>query len=865
MYAIGSMLTEMGFLAQMAIDRKFDSGISVVEERSLVSYTMSELRRDVEEYEVNKGWYSGDTIVNLEKNIVKMAKENLDLILNLKGIENSSEFNKKSDKEINSIFINLIKEAKDHGDEKVKKKAGKLSKDIKKLYNLEKQYFDNVKLEVLNNPIVLELRDGNNDSYGLNELQKLIKKNSIKNDKIFNYIVSAADKATHFFLAQQQGGIVIIKDSLGAQERDDFFQKFVYFEQEGIDFYRTSTKLQYSSGVCETYPMLQTDIDIRMRLFNKNLCINKNNTEKKIQEMFVEREAKPYHKGIDLTRGNSLMERIKYSLYEGSFGVIENIEGNEIYGIVFPGFGLLSKRQNALRSQIGELEKLKKLDKDTKINEFAYSYNKSSSNVFVPEIKKSIKLLEYMNKNMSVFKDDNKDKYYGILATISGIKYKNLFRSISEDTDARSSFFNEENQQSEFKEACSFILNLKPETMGGKADNIAKVIMDAGMVDFSNPRTFIRAGYAYWKTLEYAEMFDRRVTRHILSNKNFTDKTKKAMLSAIYPYSSSFFVNSGGEDNIYHAIDRYYNGYIYSKVFTLLGESYRYNESQNVDVDVDNIFNDIIKSQDPLENLPHFISWNRSFREDIFKYVATAEGNDFNQKIVKFFFETEQVNRDYVNIVARKYTFKNHLTNENLEQFVNLALVTEGNDREDNTFKEALNNGKILFKNNYSFRQSISSYIVSKPEIENISYKINTLPIYKYLTENGEICDAFTIKYNLTRNPTDNINITKDYAKDFISRVAGVMSGLNESNISEKEKEIDEFAGAIKERVISLKATLAPKIVFLLNRSENQKKPTNEEQIWIDFQNKVKELEQQFNPEPENLNLKNLHDLFMNI
>lgn len=61
---------------------------------------------------------------------------------------------------------------------------------------------------------------------GYNQLQELIVKNSQNNNKQVSYIVNSKIKdVIHFFLLEQQGKIVIIKDLVGL-DRDNFLRHF---------------------------------------------------------------------------------------------------------------------------------------------------------------------------------------------------------------------------------------------------------------------------------------------------------------------------------------------------------------------------------------------------------------------------------------------------------------------------------------------------------------------------------------------------------------------------------------------------------------------------------------------------------------
>ena len=390
---------------------------------------------------------------------------------------------------------------------------------------------------------------------------------------------------------------------------------------------------------------------------------------------------------------------------------------------------------------------------------------------------------------------------------------------------------------------------------------MAKAVLDSGKVDFSNPRTFIRAGYVYWKTLEYVEMFDRRLTRYIVDNKNFSDDIKRSMLSVIYPNHNNFFVTNMGENNIYHAIDRYYNHDLYSFVTELILPS-RIQFTSFVN-DVSDIFSSIINFEGQLEDLFHIISWNIRFREDIFKYVSEGNNDDFNQKIKMFFFETEQVNKNYVSIVAKKYTFKNKsLSEEDAVDFSKLVLVAEGNDRDKEVFDEVLKNGNEIFKTNYSFRKNVLGFVRNTIEIENINYSIKTLPIYSYLIkDNRDLEKSFYLRNDIFH---ENINLEdKDSTKRLIYDITFVLNSFSNSKFYE---DANDFANELIEQgnISRIKSSLFPstgntdtqQTKSSKQQQSSKKKKTgqqqeveelNESEIWENFKNFVEKLSENEN------------------
>lgn len=360
-------------------------------------------------------------------------------------------------------------------------------------------------------------------------------------------------------------------------------------------------------------------------------------------------------------------------------------------------------------------------------------------------------------------------------------------------------------------------------------DRLAKAILDSGKVDFSNPRMFIRAGYVYWKTLEYVEIFDRRLTRYIVGNGNFSDDTKRSMLLVIYPNYHNFFITNMGENNIYHAIDRYYNHDLYSSVTELILPS-RIQFTSFVN-DVSDIFNSIINSEGQLEDLFHIISWNRRFREDIFKYVSEGNNNNFNQKIRRFFFETEQVNEDYVNIVAKKYTFKNKsLSEKDVIDFSKLVLVAEGNDRDKEIFNEVLKNGNKIFMTNYSFRKNVCDFVQNTVEIENINYSIKISPIYSYLIKNNSNLEqSFYLRNNIVQFLSNEENINsenKDLNKRLIYDITFVLDNFSNSRFYE---DANDFANELikKDNLSKVKVSLLSSIS---SNTETQKTKSSKQQ-----------------------------------
>lgn len=924
MYSFAFNGMETSVLANFSFLGEFDPGISVVETRSLSSYLYNNLIGEAEKLKKDTG-----KLTNLFKKqrdfTIRSMEERLNMLRKLEQAPEPKEKTKLK-QQISEYEIKLNSYKETTTEEIINSNRLELFKDsISKLLK----------------PEVLEINENNQDA-----LVMLFFKNLIDQSSVHTYIAHGSIGSTshYFYVNQINGSQIIHKDSVGYQEREDFFDIFVSFPSQ-FKFNRSTDRLQYHTGVCETYSILCSIYDMRLRLYNSNL-FNLHDTlltgkgvldEQQVSTILPNLTAKN-DKTAFFSENNNLVQVFTDGMKEIALSNNLDLERSS----------LTKRRKDILQQQIVALE----------THEIAYSVDENFESMFKNDLQKALELFNFLSNSpkadifimdkvrdtrsaiINILKSENKKygigengfnglkiiispiitaisrdenfrqdlgqsirEFYTIKKGIDSIKSQSgnatkeennfelakkriidLISIASSDEDVLDSFLNEFNDKNELHKNLSKFFNF----IGNGIDFnalITKEFVKMNKIDLNSKTSFIKAGHIYWKTLEYVEMFDRRVTKYILSktDQELSKERKKAMLSAIYPNNDSFYIVNRGQNDIYLKIDDHYNGDNYAKVVNLLNGNYTYTKPLNMDVS--EIFTDIIQSQDPLDNLSHFIAWNRAFREDIFKYVATASDDNFNQKIVQFFFETEQINKDYVNIVARKYTLKGltkeQLTDENLDQFVNLVLVTEGNDREDNTFKETLNNGMTLFKNDYSFRQSISSYIVSKPEIENIYYKINTLPIYKYLTENEKICDAFTIKFNLTKNSTENINIAKDYAKDFISRVTKAISGLNESDISEKEKDIDEFAGVIKDKVVHLKNVLlqpSPQAVAKTqsdNKSQGNKnkkgenkqqkeEKSEEEQVWIDFQNKLEELEQKFNPN-QNVNLQNLHNLFNNI
>ena len=682
MYSVVGSFLNLQLLSEMAVSRSFDSGISVIEQRSLVNYLKLELREDVNEYVKNYMYLIG--INNTLDTIVK------NYLAGRKIIEAGRSFQLKG-KITRNTFVEF--------QEKL------ASLEQKQEYRLVYSMFNQIVKNLIDdNPIFIELNQLDIQNSGHNPLKELIVNNSKKNIT-FNYIVSGtANNATHFFLLEQQGNDVLVKDSVGSEDRADFFNIFLKFDVDvGIRFHKVFDKLQYSSGVCEIYPVIQMLFDIRLRLFNKPYRYS-------ILNSIIEQDKK--------TR---LLEIFTDGLTEAPFGTFEgfvkenqptNSQSNRMLSLGHGGaiydarYTLLETQKNRAKATSKEL----------------YSVGKEFKKIFAiqpttqnPELDAylniSLRLLSFLRKNKFLVKQQKVNLISDLMATSLNIPQNRLKSVISimldeidnlvissEDLVSKIETYYRQSisiQKGELESVVKLYISQ------GFADRLAKSILDAGMVDFSNPRTYIRAGYAYWKTLEYAEMFDRRVTKWILSrnDEELSAERKKVMLSAIYPNSDSFLTI--GEIYIYEHINDYYNGDDYKKVAQLLVDS-GISYTKNTEYNISNIFAEIVASRDSLENLPHFIAWNRNFREDIFRYVATANDEKFNQKITPFFFETKEVDKDYVRVVAGKYTFsmineKDNTTDYSQigKDFAHMLIIAEGNDRND-TFNTAIEKGKVL-------------------------------------------------------------------------------------------------------------------------------------------------------------------------
>ena len=838
----------MDILSNMAVARSFDSNISMIEQRSLVSFLKNELASDVDKY---------------TERYMHLLGLNDDLTRTIEIFVKGNTLLEKGRKLVGTMLDNFPK-AENSINRFVDTKEYKLAVDN---FNFFKESFIN------KYPLLIELNKNDIENSGYNQLQELIVKNS-RSNKPVNYIVSGKiGNAVHFFLLEQQGKIVIVKDSVGL-ERDDFFKTFLEFKSDfGIKYYRISNKLQYSSGVCEVYSIIQMFFDMRLRLFNKPY------RDDILSSVIIDESC------------NKLLAVFSDGLTEASFGTFENFvqenqprgSSNQTMLSLGHGGAMYDARYKLLKRQIESVRNT---------SEF-YALGEPFKDIFVLNQQKgsnlntylslSLKLLEFLNENMFLLKEEK-------IGIINNLLVENLKLIPSERVKSAISIILDEGNklisgsdelvnkiESVFVkkgiiQRDDLVSVLKKYRSDSFADRLAKAVLDSGKVDFSNPRMFIRAGYAYWKTLEYVETFDRRLTKYIVDNENFNDDTKRSMLSVIY--SNRDFINVNENDQffrLYPIIDAYYNNSYYKRVNEILGEErIRFSKEHKGGNFIEEVLlSHISYTLDPFSTfMPHIISWNRRFREDIFRYVSEGNNDDFNQKIKRFFFETEQVNEDYVNIVAKKYTFKNKsLSGEDAADFSKLVLVAEGNDRDKEVFDEVLKKGNEIFMINYSFRKNVVDFVQNTVEIKNINYSIKISPIYSYLIkDNNNLEKSFYLRNNIIH---ENINSEdKDLNKRLICDITYVLDNFSNSRFYE---DANDFASELlikQDSLIKIKLSLLSSISSNTDTQQtksgkqqsNKNKKTgqqqedeelNESKIWEKFKSVVKNL-------PENENLKEI-------
>ena len=657
---------------------RFESGMTVIESRSVQKFLfksftdrsskyfsieqetmLAEVRKKFTEFTEGLNQFKATTQVN-ELRLITEDKVNKGLLemKEIKGPERGS-------------VVSLIR----------KKEAYLKAKErLEKL----KELVDSRALPKFSEPKVLDLMEDKHDI-----LRKLFRLNE-ENNEIQSYVVNGhIGRNSHWFMVMQRRTDLFVIDPVGFKTREDFFKKFVLIKDFNI--VTMKNPLQYGGNDCEGFANILPNYFMRLFLFN--------NLDYSLDNVFTAKEhenggKKEYEEFNVFTA--DLISLLRDGLSEVSFGSTKETTR-------------LIENRNAFDSRFESIKD--QIDGLKGIISAAFTNEQSFQKIFLDDLTLTRNLLEYLILNRKAETSDlveanmaftgEEKKFEAKQEAVEFVLSNKLIfsRILEESIEFSSVLLNTmEKYRVTQKEVTSF---LKFVTSSNYNELIVKELVKKQKVDFSNPKMSLPAGHIYWKTLEYAEMFDRRVTRHILNNENFSEETKKSMLSAIYPYHYNFSVVENGDNYVYLAIDRYYNSDLYSSVAeSVLQIKIPFSRFVSNETE---IFKKIVSSQDTLENLPHFIAWNRNFREDIFRYVATANDEKFNQKIIPFFFETKEVDKDYVRVVAGKYTFsminkKDNTTtdyNQIGKDFAHMLIIAEGNDRND-TFNTAIEKGKVL-------------------------------------------------------------------------------------------------------------------------------------------------------------------------
>ena len=857
---------------------QFESGITVTESRSIQKHVFSifseenslyrngyDIRLSKLKNEIEKFLYSFRT--DLDKFLENSSKN--------PDVEALKEFSE--DEILNSLDNNFVK------------KLGKKEKQqIVSLLKRKTEFLNNKgRLNSLNSleypefsePRVLDLTE-----YEDSALKNLFEKNKC-NNKIQSYVVNGHIRNnSHWFMVMQRRTDLFVIDPVGFKTREDFFKKFVLIKDFNI--VAMKNPLQYGGNDCEGFANILPNYFIRLFLFNSldgysldSVFVENKNTKAKIQK-------EEYKEFYVCTK--DLISLLRDGLSEVSFGSIKEntrlVENQNIF----------NSRFESIEGQIYEIKR---------IRDVTFNNSQSFQEIFLYDLILTRNLLEYLILNRKAETGDlveanmafaGKEKKFEAKqkAVEFVLSNKLIFSRILEESIGFSSVLlnTMEKHIVTQEEVTSF---LKFVVSSNYNELIVKELIKKQKVDFSNPKMSLPAGHIYWKTLEYAEMFDRRVTKWILSrnDEELSAERKKSMLSVIYPYHYNFSVVENGDNYVYLAIDRYYNSDLYSSVAeSVLQIKIPFSRFVSSETE---IFKKIVSSQDTLENLPHFIAWNRNFREDIFRHVATTNDEEFNQKIIPFFFETKEVDKDYVRVVAGKYTFSMINEKDNTTDysqiggdFAHMLIITEGNDRND-TFNTAIEKGKVLLHSNYHFRTGVFNWVLNKPTV-GIKIKVSSMPVFNYIKNDDKEKDMFIKKLNVQRYlsfaTTIDINTIKPLTEDMI--FVFDTSSSSES-FSHREGDIDDFSKAILGKVEELKATVtsmrrqqsatmaiakpaAPKeteasAVRPKKKTSQEQQPPVEEKseeeltlkVWEQFKNKIDEILQKF---PDLTNLRMLHE-----
>ena len=502
----------------------------------------------------------------------------------------------------------------------------------------------------------------------------IIRERFLKNSKdgvIHTYIVNGKIGSNqHWFFLFQDKKKIFSFDSVGFETRKDFAEKFVI--TPSFDIVLIKTPLQYGGNDCEGFANILPNYIMRLILFNQG---DYNNIDAMV-DYTTSTVYSPVNKSTFFYELRNIKSMELLSLFAD--GLNESAFGNVNEHISAGNTGIRHRIELDLSSVRMKMisEQISAMNTDTndgivRFKRALFGANQQSTfqDLFLADLTKSLDLLQFLiSKNSAKLSDlvevnmSIASKSHKIWPVLEKEKTQKAITYILENHNLMPILFfnlkdklnNELNKLLSDREIINFVKKLLPikENIDEKEvikflyllvsnnyDNlVVKELIKKQKVDFSNPKMSLPAGHIYWKTLEYAEMFDRRVTKWILSrnDEELSAERKKSMLSAIYPYHYNFSVVENGDNYVYLAIDRYYNSDLYSSVAeSVLQIKIPFSRFVSNETE---IFKKIVSSQDTLENLPHFIAWNRNFREDIFRHVATANDEKFNQKIIHFLF-----------------------------------------------------------------------------------------------------------------------------------------------------------------------------------------------------------------------------------
>lgn len=263
MYSFNSNFPEIAIISSLTQIIGFESGITVVQARSIVDDRFDSFKNEVDHFITN--YYKSDLIQRLKQQRTNLNKNISKLTNDIDRLRESIDYISATDSLANKRVRFINDEGRLHFLTEELKNLDLLLKDDNKINKEVTKKKDYIASLLKKKPKVVEVSLSKKDN-----LRELLKDN-LSNDPngIDIYIVSASisDRA-HWFNVLRIGDIVNIADAAGDSLR---YLTQAYVEDNNhlnVKYNYNTKRLQYSSGCCETFAIELPFYWLRLWAFN---------------------------------------------------------------------------------------------------------------------------------------------------------------------------------------------------------------------------------------------------------------------------------------------------------------------------------------------------------------------------------------------------------------------------------------------------------------------------------------------------------------------------------------------------------------------------------------------------------------------